>query len=108
MEQSWNHPSNRVDMKWIAALLFLCSLANCARKNTMAADQQQKEENRKQNKDNFLLAQAHDIVEDNADNKNARERKKEKRKQNMLDFLHHMNKKKDPATPKAFVPPFKP
>ena len=83
-------------------------LFNCSRKHTFGADQHLKEEKRKSNADNFLLAQAHDIIDANTENKSSRVRKKEKRKQKMLDFLHHINKKDDPKEVKAIVPPFKP
>ncbi len=45
-------------MKLIFGLLFSIEiLAGCARKHTFGAGQHVKEENRKSNKDNFLLCQ---------------------------------------------------
>ena len=89
-------------------IIILIISFSCTRKHTYGADQHLKEEQRKSNSDNFLLSQAHTIINKSSEDKSNRVRKKEKRKQKMLDFLHHINKKDDPKQAKAIVPPFKP
>ena len=62
---------------------------------------------RKENKDNFLLMQAHKIVTENAGNQASRERKKNRNQAKLIDFLHHMNRKKEIKKDDSFEPPFK-
>ena len=97
----------RKSLFFILPIVILC-FTSCATKSTNVTKTHKNEDDRKENKDNFLFAQARRIIHYNQKNEDARERKKNKQQGKMLGFLQRLNKKDKSTQAKAVVPPFKP